>query len=118
MSGNALVPVDPTRPPAVRRPAPRYNLVSENITFTNRDDVRERLPDILGKALALIWLDKKFADMFARDPQSILESEGIFLPENMAHRVSEARHRQARELSFTKNDPTRISSFASCICSL
>ena len=52
MSGNALVPVDPTRPPAVRRPAPRYNLVSENITFTNRDDVRERLPDILGKALA------------------------------------------------------------------
>ena len=84
MSGNALVPVDPTRPPAVRRPKPAYNLVSENITFTNRDDVRERLPDILGKALALIWLDKKFADMFARDPQSILESEGIFLPENMA----------------------------------
>ena len=84
MSGNALVPVDPTRPPAVRRPKPRYNLVSENITFTNRDDVRERLPDILCKALALIWLDKKFADMFARDPQSILESEGIVLPENMA----------------------------------
>ena len=84
MSGNALVPVDPTRPPAIRRPAPRFNLVSENVTFTSRDDVRARLPDILGKALALIWLDKTFADMFARDPQSVLESEGIFLPENMA----------------------------------
>ena len=84
MSGNALVPVDPTRPPAIRRPAPRYNLVSENVTFTDREDVRKRLPDILGKALALIWLDKTFADMFARDPQSVLESEGIFLPENMA----------------------------------
>ena len=117
MSGNALVPVDPTRPPAVRRPAPRYNLVSENITFTNRDDVRERLPDILGKALALIWLDKKFADMFARDPQSILESEGIFLPENMAIEFQKPGT-AGRELSFTKNDPTRISSFASCICSL
>ena len=84
MSGNALVPVDPARPPAIRRSAPRYNLVSENVTFTTREDVRERLPDILGKALALIWLDKKFADMFAREPQAVLESEGIFLPDNMA----------------------------------
>ena len=68
MSGNALVPVDPTRPPAIRRSAPRFNLVTENVTFTDREDVRQRLPDILGKALALIWLDKTFADMFARDP--------------------------------------------------
>ncbi len=82
MSGNALVPVDPTRPPAIRRPAQRFNLVSENVTFTSRDDVRARLPDILGKALALIWIDKEFADVFARDPQGTLEREGVVLPDN------------------------------------
>ena len=84
MSENALVPVGPKRPPAVIKRPGAFNLVSEQIRFTSRDDVRERLPDILGKALAMIWLDKQFADMFARDPQSVLESEGIFLPENMA----------------------------------
>ncbi len=44
--------------------------------------MRERLPDILGKALALIWIDKEFADIFARDPQETLEREGVVLPEN------------------------------------
>ena len=84
MSENALVPVDPKRPPAVIKRQGQFKLVSEQIRFTSRDDVRERLPDILGKALAMIWLDKQFADLFARDPQGVLESEGIFLPENMA----------------------------------
>ena len=46
--------------------------------------MRERLPEILGKALALIWIDREFADLFARDPQGTLEREGIILPENMA----------------------------------
>jgi hypothetical protein len=45
--------------------------------------VKNRLPDILGKALALIWIDREFHDTFARDPQRTLESQGIFLPDNM-----------------------------------
>lgn len=81
----ALVPVE-TMPPAVRARSSvgRYNLVSEHVRFQGREDVRDRLPDILGKALAMIWIDREFADMFARDPQAVLEAEGIFLPENMA----------------------------------
>mgnify|MGYP001429230190 CR=1 FL=1 len=81
---NALVPVKPQNVAVKQRGGSRYNLVTDQVTFSSREDVRARLPDILGKALALIWLDKTFADMFARDPQSVLESEGIFLPENMA----------------------------------
>ena len=81
---NALVPVKP-KPPSVRqRGGARYNLVSDQVTFSSREDVRERLPDILGKALAMIWIDREFADVFARDPQGTLEREGIVLPENMA----------------------------------
>ena len=80
---NALVPVKPKS--LVPRPGgSRYDLVSDQTTFKSREDVRERLPEILGKALALIWIDREFADMFARDPQATLEREGIILPENMA----------------------------------
>lgn len=80
---NALVPVKPKMPPARRVTGRRYDLVSDQVTFTSRKEVKEHLPDILGKALALIWLDREFADVFARDPQGTLEAEGIALPENM-----------------------------------
>jgi hypothetical protein len=79
---NALVPIEPKKLPVKRATGPRYDLVSDQVTFTSRADVRERLPDILGKALALIWIDKEFADIFARDPQETLEREGVVLPEN------------------------------------
>ncbi len=80
---NALVPVKPKS--LVPRPrSSRYDLVSDQTTFKSREDVRERLPEIQGKSLALIWMDREFADMFARDPQGTLEREGIILPENMA----------------------------------
>jgi len=80
---NALVPVKP-KGLVPRTGNSRYDLVSDQTTFKSREDVRERLPEILGKALALIWIDREFADMFARDPQGTLEREGIILPENMA----------------------------------
>ena len=80
---NALVPVKP-KGLVPRTGSSRYDLVSDQTTFKSREDVRERLPEILGKALALIWIDREFADMFARDPQGTLEREGIILPENMA----------------------------------
>lgn len=79
---NALVPVPPKQLPAKRATGPRYDLVSDKVTFTSREDVRARLPDILGKALALIWIDREFADVFSRDPQGTLEREGVVLPEN------------------------------------
>ena len=79
---NALVPIKPTG--LIPRPgSARYDLVSDLTTFKSREDVRERLPEILGKALALIWIDREFADLFARDPQGTLEREGILLPENV-----------------------------------
>lgn len=81
---NALVPVKPNKLAVKQHGRPRFNLVSDQVTFTSREDVRERLPDILGKALAMIWIDREFADVFARDPQGTLEREGIVLPENMA----------------------------------
>ena len=79
---NALVPIKP-QPLVSNAAKPRYALVADQTTFKSRDDVKQRLPEILGKALALIWIDREFADLFARDPQGTLEGEGIFLPDNM-----------------------------------
>ncbi|MDB2323934.1 hypothetical protein N9W44_00020 [Alphaproteobacteria bacterium] len=82
---NALVPAGRKSPPAVRNEsAPGgYRLASEDIRLASREEVKERLPDILGKALALIWIDREFHDMFARDPQGTLAAQGIHLPDNM-----------------------------------
>ena len=82
----SLVPVS-KKLPAVRKDgaiASAFSLYEGERHFTDREDVRQHLPDILGKALAMIWIDKEFADEFARDAQKILEAEGIILPENMA----------------------------------
>lgn len=83
---NALVPAGKKKPPAVRKPSTptTIRLVDETVTFGSREDVRERLPDILGKALAMIWIDKEFAKVFASDPQGTLEAQGIYLPDYMA----------------------------------
>ena len=82
---NALVPAGKNSPPMVREEsAPGgFRLAAEDVRSPAGKRVKDRLPDILGKALALIWIDREFHDTFARDPQGTLESQGIFLPDNM-----------------------------------
>ena len=69
-------------------------LVDGKLHFTSRDEVKERLPDILGRALARIWIDNDFNKRFSKDPQGTLEEHGIFLPENTI-------------IEFQKKDTTR-----------
>ena len=83
---NALITVPKANPPARREDngGSGFRLVNGDVHLGNRKDVQTRLPDILGKALALIWIDKEFAKVFATDPQGTLEAQGIFLPDYMA----------------------------------
>ena len=39
-------------------------LVEEDITLLDRDDVKKRLPDILGRALARSWIDPDYKKCF------------------------------------------------------
>jgi hypothetical protein len=59
-------------------------LVRENLHLHDREEVRKFLPDILGRALARIWIDQNFASAFASDPKKTLEEAGVHLPENMS----------------------------------
>ena len=51
--------------------------------FHTREDVRNLLPDILGKALARIWIDPAFHHEFATNPIAALAKNGVHLPENI-----------------------------------
>ena len=82
----SLVPIK-KKPPAVKKPGKDvqpFTLFDGERHFTDREDVREFLPDILGKALARTWIDLEFRQAFDNDPCGTLETHSIFLPENMS----------------------------------
>ena len=86
-NSKALVPIKKVLPPAIKRNrevTKPFELVNGNLKLQSREDVRSLLPDILGKVLARVWLDSSFHREFSQDPQKTLESNGVFLPENMS----------------------------------
>ena len=58
-------------------------LVDKDLFLKNREDVKKYLPDILGRVLARIWIDKAFKDSFKLDPKFVLNENGVFLPDDM-----------------------------------
>ena len=58
-------------------------LVDKDLFLKNREEVKKYLPDILGRVLARIWLDKSFKENFKSDPRQVLNDNGVFLPEDM-----------------------------------
>ncbi len=58
-------------------------LVDKNLILKNREEVKKYLPDILGRVLARIWIDKSFKDSFKADPRKVLNDNGVFLPDEM-----------------------------------
>ena len=51
--------------------------------FHSSEEVQRYLPDILGKALAHMWVDEKFRLRFAENPKKILEDMGVFMPSSI-----------------------------------
>ena len=58
-------------------------LVDKDLILKNREDVKKFLPDILGRVLARIWIDKSFKDNFKSNPRQVLNDNGVFLPDDM-----------------------------------
>ncbi len=58
-------------------------LVDKDLILKNREDVKKYLPDILGRVLARIWIDKSFKDSFKSNPKEVLNDNGVFLPDDM-----------------------------------
>ena len=58
-------------------------LVDKDLILKNRQDVKKYLPDILGRVLARIWIDKSFKDSFKSNPKEVLKANGVYLPDDM-----------------------------------
>ena len=85
-SSNALVPVAHMALPSGGRvsQSDKFELVQEEVILHTREEVRNQLPDILGRALARIWIDPDFHARFASDPKTELARHGVLMPENMS----------------------------------
>nr|WP_111299277.1 hypothetical protein [Paracoccus saliphilus] len=57
-----------------------YRLSSGPVIFQDRKDVERMLPDILGRALALAWIDSDFRQAFTTHPLKTLADNRIVLP--------------------------------------
>jgi hypothetical protein len=60
-----------------------FDLVRRETYLRDRKDVEEQLPDIIGRALARIWIDGHFRDRFAAGPVETLAAYGVYLPQNI-----------------------------------
>ena len=58
-------------------------LVDKDLILKNREEVKKYLPDILGRVLARIWIDKLFKENFKLNPRQVLNDNGVFLPDDM-----------------------------------
>ena len=63
--------------------AAKESLNENQQEFHTREDVRQFLPDILGKVLASYLIDPEFHMQFSRDPVKTLAKNGVKLPENV-----------------------------------
>lgn len=61
----------------------KFGLVRKETYLRDTDQVKRFLPDILGRALARIWIDRVFRDRFAADPIGTMAEYDVFLPETI-----------------------------------
>ena len=84
------------------------SLNAENHQFQTREDVRNLLPDILGKALARIWIDPQFNKTFASDPKAALASNGVILPENIVVEFQKQDSQRPRIVVFEQKPGSKF----------
>ena len=106
----SLVPVR-KKLPAVRKDGaviPAFSLYEGERHFTDREDVRQHLPDILGKALARTWIDNEFQKAFDSDPVGTLESHGVFIPSTMSIEFQRKTSDRPRIVVYEQNPNSKF----------
>ena len=106
----SLVPVS-KKLPAVRKDGAvtsYFSLYEGERHFTDREDVRQHLPDILGKALARTWIDNEFHKAFDCDPVGTLESHGVFIPSTMSIEFQRKTSDRPRIVVYEQNPNSKF----------
>ena len=81
----ALVPTPKLHAPAIKKTSQiaTVKLVGDKTILEDKEEVRTKLPDILGRVLACIWIDPEFYHSFSNDPKKTLEKNGVFPPQDI-----------------------------------
>ena len=106
----SLVPIS-KKLPAVRKDgavASAFLLYEGERHFTDREDVRQNLPDILGKALARTWIDLEFHKAFDQDPVGTLEAHGVFIPGTMSIEFQRKTSDRPRIVVYEQNPNSKF----------
>ena len=85
-----------------------FKLVPETLRLDDREEVRNFLPDILGRALARVWIDTGFADHFSRDTKGCLETAGVFLPDNVSIEFSKGAQDRPKIIVFEQQPGSKF----------
>ena len=109
-NNTSLVPVS-KKLPAVRKDGAvtvPFSLYEGERHFTDREDVRQDLPDILGKALARTWIDNEFHRAFDSDPVGTLASHGVFIPSTMSIEFQRKTSDRPRIVVYEQNPNSKF----------
>lgn len=109
----ALVPVpDAQTGVSARKSQPGTDilLAGEDVTLHNREEVRKRLPDILGRALARAWLDDEFQRHFSAHPIQALAEGGVHLPETMLIEVTKSTANRPKLVVYEQQPGSKFKS--------
>ena len=78
-------------------------LVDKDLILKNREEVKKYLPDILGRVLARIWIDKSFKESFKSNPRQVLNDNGVFLPDDMILEFQKPNSDRPKIIVYEKN---------------
>ena len=83
-------------------------LVDKDLILKNREDVKKFLPDILGRVLARIWIDKSFKENFKSNPKEVLSDNGVFLPDDMILEFQKPNSDRPKIIVYEKKDKSNF----------
>ena len=83
-------------------------LVDKDLILKNREDVKKYLPDILGRVLARIWIDKSFKENFKSNPKEVLNDNGVFLPDDMILEFQKPNSDRPKIIVYEKKDKSNF----------
>ena len=83
-------------------------LVDKDLILKNREDVKKYLPDILGRVLARIWIDKSFKDSFKSNPKEVLNDNGVFLPDDMILELQKPNSDRPKIIVYEKKEKSNF----------
>lgn len=81
---------------------PYYKLVKEDVSLHDRQAVKDKLPEILGKALARSWIDEDYNNELRESVKETLALGGVKIPEEYECIYEKTNGQRAKIIVYEK----------------